>query len=249
MDATIMTFNIRLDHEVDKEYAWKHRKERVIQFLNANQPDIIGFQELLPHMAEDLKNRLFGYDWIGQPRMLNDESCMIFFKEATWDCLSQRTIWLSDSPDTPFTKFNDSAFFRICTIGIFQHQNKELVVCNTHLDYASEEVQSRQMNVLLDCLSKMTDRPNLILGDFNATPTTQVHILLRDRGYSSCFDVYKLSFRRTYHGYQNKHKGNPIDFIYASAGVDFKKTKIHRNKKEEIPLSDHYPLSASLKIN
>ena len=47
----VVTFNIRGDFGVDGENNFCFRKPLILKKLAQEQPDIIGFQEVMPHVA------------------------------------------------------------------------------------------------------------------------------------------------------------------------------------------------------
>ena len=51
----IATFNVRTDTPVDGENRWQFRKGLILDKLTAEQPDVIGFQETTPVMADFIK--------------------------------------------------------------------------------------------------------------------------------------------------------------------------------------------------
>lgn len=77
MKEKVMTFNMRLEVEGDKNNHWINRTNGIIQFINETSPLIIGVQEITPKMKEDLMSRLPHYGYIGLSRALNEEAVPI----------------------------------------------------------------------------------------------------------------------------------------------------------------------------
>ena len=48
----VVTFNIRCDYGQDGLNEFANRKELILRKINQEKPDIIGFQEVLPHVAK-----------------------------------------------------------------------------------------------------------------------------------------------------------------------------------------------------
>ena len=63
----IVTFNIRLDWGRDGANNFSFRKDFILRKLLREKPDIICFQEVLPHVAAWLKESLPEYDIAGCP--------------------------------------------------------------------------------------------------------------------------------------------------------------------------------------
>ncbi|MCB4234377.1 endonuclease/exonuclease/phosphatase family protein [Kaistella anthropi] len=64
----VVTFNIRLSVESDKENSWNNRKTDVLQLLDYYHPDIFGVQEAVPQQMTGLKTGLKNYDFVGVGR-------------------------------------------------------------------------------------------------------------------------------------------------------------------------------------
>ena len=61
----IATFNVRTDTPVDGENRWQFRKGLILDKLTAEQPDVIGFQETTPVMANFIKKYMPAYWFVG----------------------------------------------------------------------------------------------------------------------------------------------------------------------------------------
>lgn len=68
--VSVMSYNIRYDNPHDKENAWTQgdRKERVIQVIKEQNPDILGVQEALAHQVAYLEDHLSDYQFVGVGR-------------------------------------------------------------------------------------------------------------------------------------------------------------------------------------
>jgi endonuclease/exonuclease/phosphatase family metal-dependent hydrolase len=64
----VMSFNIRLNVDSDKENSWTNRKQDVADLLTYYHPDYFGVQEALPDQMKDIKNGLKNYDYVGVGR-------------------------------------------------------------------------------------------------------------------------------------------------------------------------------------
>jgi len=64
----VMSFNIRLNLDSDKENSWTNRKQDAIDLLNYYQPDYFGVQEALPEQMKDIKNGMQNYEYVGVGR-------------------------------------------------------------------------------------------------------------------------------------------------------------------------------------
>ena len=55
-----MTFNLRLDVKEDGINSFTNRFQRVLDIINEEKPDVIGFQEVLDSMRARLRDSLEG---------------------------------------------------------------------------------------------------------------------------------------------------------------------------------------------
>ena len=73
----VMSFNARMDTTQpdgsdgsDGTDAWPHRRALLLEDIAAQSPDLLGMQEVLPHMGTWLREQLepAGYGFVGEPR-------------------------------------------------------------------------------------------------------------------------------------------------------------------------------------
>ena len=249
----LLTFNIRIDLPDDRKNDWNHRLKSVAEVINSGDYDVIGLQEPNESMLEALMLKCPTYRYTGQPRDKRKEMTPILFNTERIRLLSSETIWLSNTKNIP-SKFPESNFNRIATIGIFEDRRtfQMFRFVNTHLDYASGEVQDRQMVVLLKHLNVQTSSkrlPTIIVGDFNATLKATVHRIIDQAKIASS----KLSsvfenelIHATYHSFLGNQSGDPIDYAFFTK--HFKKTsfKIITETFFQMYPSDHFPIEFSL---
>ena len=57
----LVTFNIRCDFGQDGENNFEYRKDLILKKIAQEKPDMICFQEVLPHIAKWLKENLTEY--------------------------------------------------------------------------------------------------------------------------------------------------------------------------------------------
>ena len=62
----VITFNLRIAVKVDGVNFFDYRLPRIIEFLKAEKPDVIGFQEVNAHMKELLNQNIDDYVQIGR---------------------------------------------------------------------------------------------------------------------------------------------------------------------------------------
>jgi endonuclease/exonuclease/phosphatase family metal-dependent hydrolase len=113
-DLKVMSFNIRLQVESDKDNAWTQRKQDAIDLLSYYHPDYFGVQEALPEQMKDIKNGLKNYEYVGVGRddgKEKGEFSAIFYDTNRLQVLNSGTFWLSETPEKP-SKGWDAAYNR-----------------------------------------------------------------------------------------------------------------------------------------
>ena len=115
----IMSFNILYDNIKRGElFNWENRKDKVFKILKDTAPDIIGFQEILPNQANDLKSafgNVYNYYGIGRNHDFTGEQSGIFVNKFKYDIVNSGTFWLSANPDVPGSNTFKGYFPRIAT--------------------------------------------------------------------------------------------------------------------------------------
>lgn len=177
MNLSVMTFNLRVNNPGDGENAWPYRINRASNVIKSNHPSIIGTQEGLFPMLEDLKKCLPEYGMIGNGRGGDkiDEHCAIFYKKNEVELRDQGQFWLSKTPNEVNSVSWESACPRICTWGAFhflKNPSSQFLVFNTHLDDVSQTAREKGIQLIW---TKMNDAikeglPVILTGDLNATP-------------------------------------------------------------------------------
>lgn len=129
----VVTFNIRCDYGQDGLNEFANRKELILRKINQEKPDIIGFQEVLPHVAKWLKENLNEYYVIGCGRGANlrDEQMSIAYRRDRINLISMETWWLSQTPDVPGSRYEEQnavadfkpAFYKPCDYATLGHFN------------------------------------------------------------------------------------------------------------------------------
>src|SRR4030066_974576 len=98
----VMTFNIRYDNPRDSINAWPNRASFLCRFLNDEEPDLIGMQEVLNHQYEYIDSVLTGYSSVGVGRSdgaKQGEMNPVFFRKDRFDMIRTKTFWLSVTPE------------------------------------------------------------------------------------------------------------------------------------------------------
>ena len=243
----LVTFNIRGDFGVDGANDFCFRKPLIRQKLAAEQPDIIGFQEVLPHVADWLREEL--PDWCvvgcGREKGLGGEQATIAFREDRFNLISMQTFWLSPTPAQPGSRYEQQSWCpRTATELVLQERatGKVLRVVNTHLDH--EGTLARQLGLTqilrhIDSADFFPHAPVVLMGDFNAQPDSEeMKIITAWPGYTSA----AADVGPTFHDFMRADPQVQIDYIYLKGDIAVVSACKWTEEQDGVCLSDHYPV-------
>ena len=245
-----VTFNIRYDCGHDGENNFEFRKPLILDTLREERPDIVCFQEVLPHVLAWLKASLPEYTVVGcgRGRQLDSEAAAIAFRTADWNLMQLDTYWLSPTPRVPGSRYAEQSDCpRVTTEALLNPVGtaRALRVANTHLDH--EGVRARELGLgqilrHIDAAELFPDAPAVVTGDFNALPDSpEMAVFDRFPGYVNA----TRDIGRTYHGFM-RAPGSCIDHIWLRGGIECVKVEKWRHQRGGVYLSDHYPVCATL---
>ena len=239
----IMSFNIRIDVDVDGVNKFTNRLEGIIDFINKTKPDIIGFQEVNHSMLQSLIALLPNYHFVGEPRNDKGEYNPIFYLRE-YKLIKTNTYWLSKTPNIPGSKHPKAYFPRIFTTITLEIDKRIFEIVNTHLSHISQLAREDGMHDLIKYYHNTKATNFILMGDFNAYPNQGVDEIISQH-LNSCWNVYSGD-QLTYHDFQDETIGLPIDYIFTSKNIIIKEVDIYRNKYHNLFLSDHYPISITI---
>ena len=148
----LVTFNIRCDFGQDGENNFCFRKPLILEKLRRERPDLICFQEVLPHVAAWLKEELTDCYVIGCGRSetLEDEQLAVAYRKDRLNLIQMETFWLSETPYAPGSRYpRQSVCPRAATEALFEDLSGRTVfrLVNTHLDHEFPEAQIGRAHV------------------------------------------------------------------------------------------------------
>lgn len=250
MQVKVMTFNIRYDTPSDGANCFNGRKDFIKEFIERESPDVIGFQEVVPHVRKWLCDNLENYIVLGMGRgaKYDGESVSIAYRKDKYDLCRFDQFWLSDTPDVPGSRYNldQSSCPRISVQAtlISRKEGKIFTFANTHLDHCGEYARVCGASLVLSRLLADGGKiPFLLTGDFNETPDGgAIKEISAIKSVNELTKGIKKSFA-TYHGYGKITKDYKIDYIFSNGRAVKDSLTVHTDKKDDIFLSDHYPIS------
>lgn len=176
VELAIATFNVRGIMKQDTgERHWERRIPRIARTIRANGFDIAGLQECRHRMANAILADLPGYAGTG-PALDDPEERhpgnVILYKTNVLTCVASREIWLSDTPDVPFSKHAASSMTRTCLDATFVERatGRRFHVLNAHLDHKSDAARLFGARVILEQAvrpAKARGEPVFLMGDMN----------------------------------------------------------------------------------
>ena len=255
-----MSFNIRYDNPRDGINSWDNRKDLIFPFLKEHKPDIIGFQEVLKNQYEQLQYELDDYNFVGAGREDGNsegEFVPIFYLKEKYELLASSHFWLSENPEIIGSKSWGAALPRIVTwLQLKDQQNGYIFyVFNTHFSHVSSYARNKSALLLLNKIKTIAgEAPVILTGDFNAQPSEQMYTTLTENwtGYYPMWDSRNLSVPKanvnfqTFNGFKPETTDIVIDHIFVNGFFDVSAFTTFQIRKEDMFISDHYPLMAEL---
>jgi endonuclease/exonuclease/phosphatase family metal-dependent hydrolase len=195
------TYNLRYKNtsDTDAGNGWATRRTYLINFVNFQQPDLLGVQEALPAQMTDMADGLNGYGYVGVGRndgVNSGEYSAIFYRKERMVLLDNGDFWLSDTPYKPSKGFpskgGSTSYYRICSWGKFFDKINGTIVYhfNTHMDL--DETNRQQSYYLIKKkiqeIVGNTNAPVIITGDYNAVQTEESYKLFYNSGF--LYDCY-----------------------------------------------------------
>lgn len=262
----VVSFNLRRDFGPQRKNRWETRKELAARMISESDAAIIGVQEFLPRMRQDLKEMLEGYSIFGKGRLSgknpnNDEHSDIIIKNNDVEVASCHTFWLSKHPDVPSRAYF-AVYPRICTVAEvkMKKSGRRIRVFNTHFDHVSPLARTFGAKLILEQIHRFNQTdplPTIVMGDFNASPNSKAVRLMRENlmNYKDVRlqDIYGFLDQligNTYHGFKGKitQKFKPIDYIFVSDDFEVVIASVNTQSYDGAYPSDHYPISAVLRL-
>ena len=193
----VMSYNIRnsAGDRKSPDNNWDGRKEDLANVIENENPDVIGFQEVLPDQRRWLEKRFADYTFVGDGRNSNrksGESSPVAFRKSRFDIVKMGTFWLSETPDKPGSKGWDAAMPRVCSYAVLNDvkTGKRFSFANCHTDHRGEEARIKGMLLIIERMKEFGNgAPVVLVGDHNCfehdKPSMEVKKILKDALYLS----------------------------------------------------------------
>lgn len=257
-----MSFNLRYDNPADGPNAWPRRRDRVAGAIRFHGAQVVGVQEALAPMLQELDALLPTYKRVGVGRsdgVARGEFSAILYDTTRVTALESGTFWLSPTPEVVGSKGWDAALERIATWARFRDVRSGCtwVHVNTHFDHVGDSARVESARLIRRRLGALANGlPLTMTGDFNATPSHPAYTTLttgtgtddsrplRDAMHVS--DTPHYGPFSTWNGFTEIEPDRRIDFVFVSDGVRVLRHGILSDRWEGRFLSDHLPVLASV---
>ncbi len=258
LDLAVMSFNIRYGTANDGENSWPQRRGIVFSLLRGQAPDLIGVQEALRFQLDEITEAVAGYTEIGVGRedgVEAGEYAAILYRTERFQVLDSGTFWLSDTPEVPGSTSWGNSITRICTWARFEEigSGRTFYLFNLHLDHRSQPSRERSAGLLAErIVTRAHPDPVIATGDFNAGEENPA-ILSLTTSAPQLRDTFRVLYpdadeAGTFNGFQGDRSGEKIDFIFVDDAWEvFTAAILHTAVEGRYP-SDHFPVTARLRL-
>jgi endonuclease/exonuclease/phosphatase family metal-dependent hydrolase len=273
VDIKVMSFNIRFSYGKPQEPAVENdwtdpqfpRRERAIRVIQEYGPDLLGVQEARDLQINDLRSALPEYEFYGIGRddgKTEGEYSGIFYRKDRFSQKDAGSFWLSETPETPGTTFYkaENAVPRIASWVRLaeQESGREFFVFNMHWDHIDVPARRKSAALVRERLATLAvDLPTIVMGDLNAGEGTREVRTLRGDGVETgvkLLDSYRAIYSErkpdesTFGGWEGRTDGRRIDFILHTDEFTPTAAAIVRTSYDGRWPSDHYPVTATLRL-
>lgn len=254
-DLKVMTYNIRLSLESDKENSWNNRKDDALALMSYYHPDYFGVQEAIPQQMIDIKTNLKDYDFVGVGRddgKNQGEYSAIFYDKNKLEVTKSGTFWLSETPEKP-SKGWDAAYNRVCTYAFFKIKKtgKQFLAMNLHFDHVGNVARVNSAKLILEKIKKLNPKnvPLTLTGDFNLTDDSEPIKII-----SKSLDNVFYHSKKTHYGPKGTFTGfdintipqDRIDYIFVKGFEVLSNRTINDRRENLLYPSDHFPILAEI---
>ncbi|MBO7320256.1 MAG: endonuclease/exonuclease/phosphatase family protein [Clostridia bacterium] len=249
----VMSFNLLCAGTAAR--TWRKRVSKVVSIIKEVNPDSFGVQEATGRWIDILSEALSEkYAYVGEHRDEDSDSeySAVFYLKDKFNLLDSGTIWLSDTPEVKYTKYEESACTRIATWATLENKESGEVYThiNTHLDHVSDTARNMQADVLKTKITELESAGDFVVctGDFNAEPTNEVYTKMLEGMNDAKTIASNSDDGITFHNYGRVKEGSngPIDYVFTSGNLKVENYKIIRNTAKDMYPSDHYPIIADV---
>lgn len=248
----IVSFNIRSRSDANG-HSISERAPRVKELIDRCDPDIIGFQEVIPEWMEHIPDD-YGEKYEIFHKFRDDtrdiEGSPILWKKDVFDCLDKGYFWYSDTPDVSSKGWDSIGCFRICMWAKLcrKADGKVFWFYNTHFGFG-DQCQLDSVDLLFRRMDTAGADTVIMTGDFNMHHHYKAYAAMTER-LADLNMMTAKNLNHTFHGYDlNCENKTPIDYCFITPETV---TPVSYRRMDEIfegkfP-SDHYGLEIEAEL-
>lgn len=272
-DIRVMSFNVRFampgHNESATENNWNDqehpRRDRAVRVIREVNPDLLGVQEAREMQIKDLQQAFPEFAFYGVGRddgKMGGEFSGIYYRKGRFTRTATGSFWLSETPEKPGTTFAapPNRIPRIASWVRLEdaETRREFLFLNMHWDHIDELAREKSAVLVRDRVTNIAKNlPVIITGDLNSSEDTTAYATLvaTYKSGRGLFDSYRqLHPQRsrdevTFNGWKHALKGSRIDFVLCTAEFTPTAAEIFRTTYEGRLPSDHYPVTATLRLH
>jgi len=258
----VMSVNLRWPVDPPPN-SWGLRRERIAELLREETPDVIGLQESRSEYVDDLLERL--PDYAAYPTLGDRKNAILYrldrfaLDRETSDAENARV----DAPEESWGE--GSVRLPRCARLVAIGTKRGLYVYNNHFDHRSLPSRKWSVDVLVDRIrTRRIDDPVVLTGDFNTSPEEVTMAFLRGEAplgegesaianpipFVDTFGLLHPTEKEagTYHGFRGERVGRRVDYVFAGPDIRVLTARILRDDSRGGHLSDHYPVTAAIRL-
>jgi endonuclease/exonuclease/phosphatase family metal-dependent hydrolase len=217
---TVMTFNIKGSYYEDGVNNWPHRAGLNARLITAENPDLIGFQELQQGNLDTYAEHLPGYQYaLGAETARENNSghpyhCAIYWRESRFDLVKQGHFFLNETPEVYALHWGVTQGRTVNWVQLHDRlSGRHLLHVNTHLPHDSEPGRLNSARLIVNRLPALQHDVSTVImtADFNARahplepmwlarlPVEQRSAVEHQPGWSNTNEVYRIFMDAGFH--------------------------------------------------
>jgi endonuclease/exonuclease/phosphatase family metal-dependent hydrolase len=256
---TVGTYNLRYRNSGDTGNMWEQREPVIASLIRFHDFDILGTQEGLIGMLEDLSRDLPEYARYGIGRddgKDGGEHSEIFFKKDKFTLLRHGDFWLSQTPGKPSLGWDATCCNRICSWVQLQDKKtkRKFYVFDTHYDYQKDLARNESSKLILEKIKTIAgDSPVIFMGDLNGSNDAEWYKRIAGSG------ILQDTYRKASHPYGDNPSfqdfgkliagSEVIDHIFVTRGFSVYRWGILSDTYHGKYPSDHFPILTKLVLH
>jgi len=252
------TYNLRYKNNNDTGNLWVNRAPVIESLIRFYDFDILGTQEGLIEMLNDISNALPQYERYGIGRDDGKdagEHSAIFFKKDKFTMLKHGDFWLSETPEKPSLGWDATCCNRICSWVYLQDKKtkKNFYVFNTHYDYQKDLARNESSKLILKRIKMIAgDQPVIFMGDLNGDNETQWYKAIANSSIlTDTYNDAKFPYANnpSFQDFGKEiNRTDVIDHIFVTKDFSVKKWGILSDTYHGKYPSDHFPVLTELNL-